>query len=96
MKKFLKEFSWFFGLGLLIGVLLIGGFKITQEVVRESVRPEILILSETFVTNWEGQTILLVDYTVGGIATNAMFRDHQMEKYNALMDHLERTGRVKR
>jgi hypothetical protein len=59
-------------------------------------RPEILILSETFVSNWEGRTVLLVDYTVGGIATNATFYEHQMQKYNALMKHLQLTGRVSR
>jgi hypothetical protein len=59
-------------------------------------KPEILILSEKFVEGYNGETLLFVDYTVGGIATNATFRAHQMEKYNKLIDHLEKTGRVSR
>jgi hypothetical protein len=85
------------GLGYIaVGVLCIWiGFNIDS--LRANNRsPEILILSETFVTNWEGRTVLLVDYTVGGIATNATFYEHQMQKYNALMKHLQLTGRVSR
>jgi len=77
-------------------VVIIAVVLFTTSTERRSGRPEILILSETFVTNWEGRVVLLVDYTVGGIATNAVFREEQMQKYNELMKHLELTGRVRR
>ncbi len=83
-----------FAVALLIVIIGLGFWTISR--VANDQKPEILILSETFVTNWEGRTVLLVDYTVGGIATNATFYDHQMQKYNALMKHLELTGRVRR
>ena len=83
-----------FAIMLLVIIFLLGFWTINR--VASDQKPEILILSETFVSNWEGRTVLLVDYTVGGIATNATFRESQMDRYNALMDHLEKTGRVRR
>jgi hypothetical protein len=57
-------------------------------------KPEILIKSETFVKNLEGQTVLLVDYMVGGMATNATFTEDQMDEYQRVMAYLKRIGRV--
>jgi len=84
---------------LLLAVLLslaILSVPFLMFVARSSDKPEILILSEKFVQGYNGETLLFIDYTVGGIATNATFREHQMDKYNSLMKHLEKTGRVNR
>ena len=81
---------------VVIGVLCIWiGFNVDSWRANRQ-KPEILILSEKFVEGYNGETLLFVDYTVGGIATNATFREHQMGKYYQLMKHLERTGRVSR
>ena len=70
--------------------LTVGLIRITSP------KPEILIVSESFIVDYAGNTILLVDYTVGGIATNATYRENQMEKYYLQMQMLERIGRVTR
>ena len=57
-------------------------------------RPEILIIRETTESQY-GETILIVDYMVGGIATNAIFYPYQMNEYDAVMKHLKRSGRLR-
>ena len=57
-------------------------------------RPEILIIRETTESQY-GETVLIVDYMVGGIATNAIFYPHQMNEYDAVMKHLKRSGRLR-
>jgi hypothetical protein len=81
---------------LILVVVICAILFTTVIIVRTTPRPEILILSEKFVQGYNGEMLLFVDYTVGGIATNATFREHQMDKYNSLMKHLEKTGRVNR
>jgi hypothetical protein len=85
--------SWLLAVLLSLAVLSV---PFLMFVARSSDKPEILILSEKFVQGYAGETLLFVDYTVGGIATNATFREHQMDKYNSLMEHLKKTGRVSR
>ena len=57
-------------------------------------RPEILIIRETTESHY-GEPVLIVDYMVGGIATNAIFYPHQMNEYDAVMKHLKRSGRLR-
>lgn len=57
-------------------------------------RPEILIIRETTESHY-GETVLIVDYMVGGIATNAIFYPYQMDEYQAVMGHLKRSGRLR-
>ena len=79
---------------LLLVIFLIGFWTINR--VADDQRPEILILSERFVEGYDGEMLLFVDYSVGGISTNATFREEQMEKYYKLIQMLERTGRLNR
>ena len=57
-------------------------------------RPEILIIRETTESHY-GEQVLIVDYMVGGIATNAIFSPYQMDEYQAVMGHLKRSGRLR-
>ena len=57
-------------------------------------RPEILIIRETTESHY-GEQVLIVDYMVGGIATNAVFYPYQMDEYQAVMGHLKRSGRLR-
>jgi hypothetical protein len=78
---------------LLVTILIV--LVLVSIVTSEPTRPDILILREETVTGYNGQSVLLVDYMVGGIATNASFRDNQWNEYWALIEHLKATGRVK-
>ena len=61
----------------------------------EPVRPQILIMRETTVKDYQrGGDALMVEYYVGGVATHAMFRPDQMHEYQALIAHLEESGRL--
>ena len=80
---------------ILVLLIFVLGFWIINRISNDQ-KPEILILSERFVDGYAGETLLFVDYTVGGIATNATFKESQMDRYNALMAHLEKTGRLRR
>lgn len=57
-------------------------------------RPEILIIRETTESHY-GEQVLIVDYMVGGISTNAIFYPHQMNEYEEVMKHLKRSGRLR-
>ena len=60
----------------------------------EPATPEILIIRETTESHY-GEQVLIVDYMVGGIATNAIFYPYQMDEYQAVMGHLKRSGRLR-
>lgn len=76
-------------------ILVVFGLA-TVVISNRSSGPEILIMSEKFVEGYDGEMLLFVDYTVGGLATNATFKEHQMDMYIKLIEHLEKTGRVRR
>jgi len=58
-------------------------------------KPIIMIMRETTVKDYlTGGDALLVEYYVGGISTHAIFRPDQMHEYQALIRHLEDTGRL--
>ena len=86
-RGFILSMVFFLGMGIFIGAFI-------NQARCGSYQPEILITGEKFVTAWDGRTVLLLDYTVGGIATNATFTENQMVKYIALIGHLERSGRL--
>ena len=58
-------------------------------------KPTILIMRESTVKDYlTGGDALMVEYYVGGVATHAMFRPDQMHEYQALIAHLEESGRL--
>lgn len=57
-------------------------------------RPEILIIRETTESHY-GEKVLILDYMVGGIATNAIFYHYQMDEYARVMEYLNRIGRLR-
>jgi len=76
--------------GAMVGIVLAFIPKTKEPIVL----PEILILRETTETEY-GRQVLILDYMVGGIATNATFRPHQMNEYKAVLAHLKRSGRLR-
>ena len=81
--------------GLIIALL--GAFMVVAVYAGrpEPVRPTIMIMRESTVKDYlTGGDALLVEYYVGGISTHAIFRPDQMHEYQALIAHLEDTGRL--
>jgi hypothetical protein len=78
-------------------IALLGAFMVVAVYTGrpEPVRPTIMIMRESTVKDYlTGGDALLVEYFVGGVSTHAIFRPDQMHEYQALIDHLEDTGRL--
>jgi hypothetical protein len=58
-------------------------------------RPSIFIIREYLADSMQGKC-RIVEYTIGGYATSAVFYDYEGGRYEAFMDELEKEGRIKR
>jgi hypothetical protein len=82
--------------GIIVAVLSIFMLVVVYATDRpEPARPSIMIMRETTVKDYlTGGDALLVEYFVGGVSTHALFRPDQMHEYQALIAHLDQTGRL--
>lgn len=78
-------------LGVAFGLLLALVSAIFQDYGRE-----IVVFREAYVEDYARGLVLLVEYSVDGFVQNAVFAGGRDAEYLALMDHLERVGRVRR
>ncbi len=75
---------------LIIGLVFVASvFRVSAS----TARPEVFILREYVVETDKGPA-LLVDYTIGGMASNAFFYDNEMDTYLAFKEMLKREGRI--
>lgn len=80
--------------GVVLGIIIGAAIAFIPKNKEPIVLPEILIIRETTESEF-GRQVLILDYMVGGIATNATFRPHQMNEYKAVIAHLKRSGRLR-
>ena len=85
---------WVVMIACILGLALIA-FMVAARSIPESEKPEILIIRMATVDNFDGYPIHLLDYMVGGIATNASFHPYEMDLYRETMAYLKRSGRLR-
>lgn len=78
----------------LLAIAIISGSLIIARSIPEHERPEILIIREHMGMGFDGH-IMMLDYSVGGIATNETFHPHEMDLYRSVIAHLKRSGRLR-
>lgn len=95
VKAAWKDVLWKLTAVILTLVLNIGLLQIFVVRPLKVAPVPISIKSESTVTDYQtGGEALLVEYYVGGIATSAVFRPHEMHLYVALIEHLKESGRL--
>ncbi len=57
-------------------------------------RPAIFILNEYEGMDYKGVTCKIVDYTIGGIMTSAIFYGEDFDRYDRFMSELAKEGRI--
>lgn len=87
--KSIKDQLWIisFALVLMFCTLVFFGVRVCGE------QPTIYIFREYHGESMQGPC-LIVDYTIGGYATSAIFYDYELGAYEKFMAYLEQEGRV--
>lgn len=79
---------------VVIAISSLGLLFTAREMVKR-LETHIVITKETVVSNFEGGKSLIVDYTVNGIATHAIYRESELHLYPRLISNLKEVGRLK-
>lgn len=80
---------------IIVTIILVVALVFLLAGCSEQERIPILITAETMIKDYlTGNDALLVEYFVGGMATQAIFTVDEMYQYDRLIRHLEMTGEV--